>query len=561
MARVAAVAVVLAAGTVLCQGSTALGGNEAPWSSSPPVISGADVEGGTLTASSGTWHGADIVFTYTWERCGATGSACAPILGGSDQSEDPSDSYALTQADVGSEIEVVVTATNPTGSASTTSAPTAAVAAVGEQVAQGSLRSFAVWSPAVGRAQPVYVYLPPGYDPSRRPGYPVLYLLHGNPGGPGSFVGGVPAGPTEDGLLARGRMRPTILVMPLGGPNTTTETSWANGIGADSAWETFLARDVVGWVDNHFDALPNASDRGIAGLSDGGYGALDIALHHPGEFGVVESWAGYEYADPAETSVYGDDPRVLAYDSPAEALPGEAATLRRAGTFFWITVGWKDAERFDNVQFASELAAAHLASTSTVVAGSHLPSFYRSILPSAFEAASEHFGVLARSTGPSSARGSSILRFDVAQHGAPDEPEDGAITTIAVHGRGALILAHRLGDRETVDSAPVATGTLSVTVGTTALTLELDPHAAAVHVAGAQTATLVSLPVTVRASSGASCPVGVDGYVDLEHLVDAAGTTNTLVLDFRPRCGFRVAFDDAPWRRLTGTTFHLRFRT
>lgn len=560
MGRVAAVAIVVAAGTVLSGSGPARGGDEAPWSSSSPAVSGDAVEGGTLTASSGTWHGAHIVFTYTWERC-SPGSACAPILGGSDQSEDPSDSYALTQADVGSEIEVAVTATNPTGSASATSAPTAVVTAVGAQVAQGTLRSFAVWSPAVGRTQPVYVYLPPGYNPARRPGYPVLYLLHGNPGGPGSFVGGVPAGPTEDALLAHGRMRPTILVMPLGGPDTMTETSWANGVGPGSAWETFLARDIVGWADGHFDTLPDTSGRGIAGLSDGGYGALDIALHHPGEFGVVESWAGYEHADPTEVSVYGDDPHLLAYDSPAEVLPGEAMALRRAGTFFWITVGWQDAERFDNAQFASELAAAHLASTSTVVAGSHLPSFYRSILPGAFEAASRHLGVRTRTAGTSSPRGSSTLRVGVAQQGAPDEPGDDAFATMAVRGSGDLVLAHRLGDQGAVVSAPLATGTLSVTLGAMALTLALDPYAAAAHVSGAETATLVSLPVTVRASSDPSCPVGAGGYVDLEHRVDAAGATDTLVLDFRPRCGFRVGFDDAPWRQLAGTTFDLRFRS
>ncbi len=554
-----ALALFVAVEVVLWRGHVAAGGNEVPWISSPPVVSGAAVQGGTLTASGGDWHGAHIVFTYTWERCRAEGAQCVPVLGGTDESTASSDAYVLTQADVGREIEVVVVATDPAGSASAVSAPTAAVASVGREVVQGVLASFAVPSPAVGRTQEVYVYLPPGYQPNRLPGYPVLYLLHGYPGGPGSFVGGVPAGPTEDTLLAQGLMRPTILVMPHGTPDAFTETSWVNGIGPDSAWETFLAGDVVGWVDSHFDTVRSAAGRAIAGLSDGGYGALNIALHHPNEFGVVESWSGYAYADPTETWVYGNDARVLSYNSPAELLADAGPALRRAGAFFWLSVGWQDSARFDNAEFASELAAAGIPFSLTLVPGSHLPSVYRAILPSALEAFSRHLGRTNRPPVASATNDHPVMRFTVSEHGPPDAPTVATIADMHVRGGGTLVLTRRLSTgMSSAIAVPRATGTVTLTLGARKLRLALRPNAAVVHTAGDQSATLLALPVSVTASTDPRCPVGASGYVDLEQSPDASGPTNTLALDLRSGCALFVGYDNAAWRNLAAQSFRLR---
>ena len=48
-----------------------------------------------------------------------------------------------------------------------------------------------------GGARPGYVYLPPGYDPSRR--YPVVYLLHGMPGSPTEYLAGTELADYADG--------------------------------------------------------------------------------------------------------------------------------------------------------------------------------------------------------------------------------------------------------------------------------------------------------------------------------------------------------------------------
>ncbi len=89
-----------------------------------PAISGTTVDGGTLTASNGTWTGTpSISFSYQWRRCNAAGASCADIAGATGAT------YTLVSADAGSTIRVVVTAANLAGSASATSAQSALIAA------------------------------------------------------------------------------------------------------------------------------------------------------------------------------------------------------------------------------------------------------------------------------------------------------------------------------------------------------------------------------------------------------------------------------------------------
>src|SRR5437868_856157 len=148
-----------------------------------------------------------------------------------------------------------------------------------------------------GRRQPVDVYLPPGYGSHPRERYPVLYLLHGEPGRPGAFLMTVRLGVVEDELTALHRARPLILVMPFGSTGSFVDKEWANGVGPHEGWESFVAHDLVRAVDARFRTIRSDRARGIGGLSEGGYGAINIAIHHPGEFGLVESWSGYEKAD------------------------------------------------------------------------------------------------------------------------------------------------------------------------------------------------------------------------------------------------------------------------
>jgi enterochelin esterase-like enzyme len=254
----------------------------------------------------------------------------------------------------------------------------------------GVVERFYVTSPALGgRNQPVDVYLPPGYDAHPRERYPVFYLLHGFPGRPGAFFQTVRMGIVEDVLLAKDVGRPMILVAPFGSSGTFTDEEWANGIAAHQGWETYVARDLVRAVDAHYRTIRSGDGRALGGLSEGGYGALNIGLHHPGEFKVLESWSGYERsADIA--SIFGHRPALLDWNSPLFELPHAAPALRADRTFVWFYSGLGDRLLDQNQRFAAALVRAHIAHRFLVPRGGHDWSLWRGDAALALLAASRH---------------------------------------------------------------------------------------------------------------------------------------------------------------------------
>jgi len=257
-------------------------------------------------------------------------------------------------------------------------------------VASGTVQSFRLASPALGgRRQEVVVYLPPGYEASATRRYPVFYLLHGVPGRPRAFLETVRAGVVQDIYLARHLGGPMILVMPSGSTGTFTDEEWANGVRPHNDWETFVARDLVRAIDARYRTIPTAAGRAIGGLSEGGYGALNIAFHHPREFRVIESWSGYQKADNLR-SIFGGRPALLSRNSPVDTLGRVARTLRREHAFVWFYSGNKDSFRTQNAAFARLLARDGIHHRYFLVRGGHNWAIWRGEAMPALLAATSH---------------------------------------------------------------------------------------------------------------------------------------------------------------------------
>jgi enterochelin esterase-like enzyme len=254
----------------------------------------------------------------------------------------------------------------------------------------GSVQRLALPSAALGgRRQEVYVYLPSGYAAHPRRRYPVLYLLHGFPGRPLAFLETVQMGIVDDTLSGRGRAQPLILVMPFGSTGTFNDQEWVNGAAQGAGWGTFVARDVVRAIDRRYRTIPTRAGRAIAGLSEGGYGAIDIALRHPREFSVVESWSGYVRPDPIR-SIFGPSLQLLAQNDPRALVRRDASTLRRLRTYFWFYTGSTDRLRRQNVAFAHELAALRVPHRFRLVYGGHTWAQWRDNARLAFLAGATH---------------------------------------------------------------------------------------------------------------------------------------------------------------------------
>jgi S-formylglutathione hydrolase len=129
----------------------------------------------------------------------------------------------------------------------------------------------------------VTVYLPPSYASDRSRRYPVVYLLHGYGGTDDTFNGRLARLPdSADMLAAAGTAREMIVVMP--NAFTLHKGSMYSNSVTTGDWETYVARDLVAYVDGHYRTIPNRMSRGLGGHSMGGYGAVRIGMKRPDVF-------------------------------------------------------------------------------------------------------------------------------------------------------------------------------------------------------------------------------------------------------------------------------------
>jgi enterochelin esterase-like enzyme len=132
----------------------------------------------------------------------------------------------------------------------------------------------------------VSVYLPPGYKTQKKQRYPVVYLLHGYTDNDYNWFGAkhafVDAPAAIDKAIASGVAREMIVVMP----NAYTVymgSMYSNSV-TTGDWESFIARDLVAYMDAHYRTIPDRMSRGLAGHSMGGYGTLRLGMKFPQTF-------------------------------------------------------------------------------------------------------------------------------------------------------------------------------------------------------------------------------------------------------------------------------------
>ncbi len=181
-----------------------------------------------------------------------------------------------------------------------------------------------------GTERPGYVYLPPGFSTATR--YPVVYLLHGMRGSPEEYIAATQLPSFADTEIAAGHLRPFIAVLPAAGATADYDGEWAG------PWERALVDQIVPWVDAYLPTQASAAGRVIAGLSAGGFGAVDIGLRHPSLFGTIESWGGY--FTPVLDGPFKHATRsVLAAHDPRRLVVENQTFLERAKTRFFVSTG------------------------------------------------------------------------------------------------------------------------------------------------------------------------------------------------------------------------------
>jgi S-formylglutathione hydrolase len=140
----------------------------------------------------------------------------------------------------------------------------------------------------------VSIYLPPSYNTQTNRRYPVVYLLHGytnsdigwfGPESRGSFANGNTMTAAADKAFTSGGVPEMILVMP--NAYTIYQGSMFSNSVTTGDWESFIAKDLVAYMDGHYRTVPERASRGLAGHSMGGYGTFRIAAKYPQVFSSI----------------------------------------------------------------------------------------------------------------------------------------------------------------------------------------------------------------------------------------------------------------------------------
>jgi enterochelin esterase family protein len=212
----------------------------------------------------------------------------------------------------------------------------------------------------------VVVYTPPGYDPRAPKAYPVLYLLHGWSGVAEGWTRDQQANFILDNLLAEGKIKPMVVVMPTGyGDMSFVQNGfgiWRDPVAVEHNTQLFmrlLTEEIMPMAEGAYNISRDREGRAITGLSMGGLEALDTGLHHSDQF----AWVG-----GFSSAVHNLD-----YEHQLAALDPKTANLK----LLWIACGTEDGLIDANRKFIAFLKAKGMPVTQVETPGLHVSLVWR----------------------------------------------------------------------------------------------------------------------------------------------------------------------------------------
>jgi len=235
------------------------------------------------------------------------------------------------------------------------------------------------------------VYIPQAYDREPHGKFPVLYMLHGDPGNSEDWLINADFQDTLDTLIAQKEVEPMIVVFPDGRGIATQDSQYVNATKLDQRMEDFVVSDVVHEIDQRYRTLAVRGARGLGGASSGGYAALNIGIHHPNTFGVLASFSGYFINNEwVVQTLFGNDQKAKQRNNPLVTL--DQYKLQPAPSVF-LQVGDTDYPTFiaQNRQLESKLKKYGIPHTLVFTEGSHGWEMWKQSLPNGLEYISAQF--------------------------------------------------------------------------------------------------------------------------------------------------------------------------
>jgi enterochelin esterase-like enzyme len=255
---------------------------------------------------------------------------------------------------------------------------------------QGDLLRLTVTGQRSHLTRAVYVYLPPQYFQTAYRAYrfPAIELIHGQPGEPQDWISVVGVTHTLDNLLADKLAQPAVLVMPDANGGQNISLQCLNQVGGPQDL-TYLAVDLPAKIARVLRVQRPGPAWGVAGYSEGGFCAANMALRYPQRYGFAGVLSGYFTpfdnqlaASGRPVSPFGGNSRLRADNTPLEEigkLPAAAVIPR-----FWLAAGAGDGQAVaDTERFWHELRPRQPDAPLTLTpGGGHTMTTWRAEVPS-----------------------------------------------------------------------------------------------------------------------------------------------------------------------------------
>lgn len=236
-----------------------------------------------------------------------------------------------------------------------------------QHVPHGTLTHRWYNSKGLNQNRRINIYTPPGYESSTEK-FPVLYLLHGFGGDEDEWINFGRATQILDNLIAQGKAKPMIVVMPNG--HTAMEAApGESAMGfykpsrekdrADVA-NAFVAnfKDIIGFVESNYRVIPDKAHRAISGLSMGGGHSINISRTYENTF---------DYVGVFSASGSGDN----TFDASLKKQFSNGLKL------YWLGMGTEDGGYERNKQFRAKLDNLGLKYTYMETGGGHVWKCWR----------------------------------------------------------------------------------------------------------------------------------------------------------------------------------------
>ena len=235
------------------------------------------------------------------------------------------------------------------------------------------------WYPSLGLGlqRRMTVYLPPGYEDSDQK-YPVLYLLHGAGGDEDAWSDLGRATQIMDNLIASGKAKPMIVVMP----NGNAQDEAAPGKASGSLVQPLFMRpnmmggsyittfgDIIAFIESNYRVKTDKQHRAVAGLSMGGFHSLHISRYHPNTFEYVGLFS------PAIMPRNNTEAPV--FQNMDETLQTQ---MKNGYELYWIGIGREDFLFEEVAAYRKRLDQMNLTYEYMETGGGHVWSLWREYL-------------------------------------------------------------------------------------------------------------------------------------------------------------------------------------